>query len=178
VIVGAGHTSPADCVADRWRGWLTGQSGGTLDSSVNYSRDFPQIFSRGASSSRVLGRRRRCNPLCEAFVASPHQRMCDDWRGCPSSSPSQDKGQTPDEVHRSRAPHLARRPTWNSAHYNGPRVDRQVTGLICNSFSVMTVCNPPLWEYSSDNSGTRGHNCPCLGTFDARVPINTPIQCP
>jgi hypothetical protein len=27
--VGAGHTSPADCAADRWRGrlWLTGQSG-------------------------------------------------------------------------------------------------------------------------------------------------------
>jgi hypothetical protein len=54
----------------------------------------------------------------------------------------------PDEVRRSRVPHLAWRPTWNSAHFNRPRVDRQVTGLICNSFSVMTVCNPPLWEYS------------------------------
>jgi hypothetical protein len=41
-------------------------------------------------------------------------------------------------------PHLARRPTWNSAHCNGPRMDKRVTGLICNSFSVMTVCNPPL----------------------------------
>jgi hypothetical protein len=41
-------------------------------------------------------------------------------------------------------PHLAQRPTWNSAHYNGPRVDKHVTGLICNSFSVMTVCNLPL----------------------------------
>jgi hypothetical protein len=58
--------------------------------------------------------------------------------------------QRPDtnEVRRSRVPHLARRPTWNSAHCNGPHVDRQVTGLICNSFYVMTVCNPPLWEYS------------------------------
>jgi hypothetical protein len=84
----------------------------------------------------------------------------------------------PDEVRWSRVPHLAWRPTWNSAHCNGPRVDRQVTSLICNSFSVMTVCNPPLWEYSRDNSGTRGHNRPCLGTFDTRVPINTPVPCP
>jgi hypothetical protein len=29
LTVGAGHTSPADCAVDRWRGrhWLTGQSG-------------------------------------------------------------------------------------------------------------------------------------------------------
>jgi hypothetical protein len=84
----------------------------------------------------------------------------------------------PDEVCWSRVPHLAQRPTWNSVHYNGPRVDRQVTGLIYNSLSVMTVCNPPLWEYSGDNLGTRGHNRPCLGMFDTRVPINTPVQCP
>jgi hypothetical protein len=116
----------------------------------------------------MLGRRRRRNPSREAFIASPHRRTCDDWRGYPSSSPSQDEGQTPDEGRRSRGPHLARRPTWNSAHCNGPCVDRQVTGLICNSFSVMMVCNPPLWEYSRDNPGTRGHNCPCLGMFDAR----------
>jgi hypothetical protein len=41
-------------------------------------------------------------------------------------------------------PHLARRPTRNSVHCNGPRVDKHVMGLICNSFSVMTVCNLPL----------------------------------
>jgi hypothetical protein len=84
----------------------------------------------------------------------------------------------PDEVCWSRVPHLARRPTRNSAHCNGPRVDRQVTGLIYNSFFVMTDSNPPLWEYSGDNPGTRGHNCPCLGTLVTRVPINTLIQCP
>jgi hypothetical protein len=35
------HASPADCATDRWRGcdWLTGQSGGTPDSPVIYSRD-------------------------------------------------------------------------------------------------------------------------------------------
>jgi hypothetical protein len=50
--------------------------------------------------------------------------------------------------------HLARRPTWNSAHCDGPHVDKRVTGLICNRFSVMKVCNLPLWEYSGDNPGT------------------------
>jgi hypothetical protein len=74
--------------------------------------------------------------------------------------------------------HLTRRPTWNLAHSNGPRVGKRVMGLICNSFSVMTGCNLPLWEYSRDNLGTRGHKRPCLGTLAARVPINTPVQCP
>jgi hypothetical protein len=45
--VGAGHASPADCVADRCAGdrWLTGQSGAPPDSPVNYSRT-PPNFSR------------------------------------------------------------------------------------------------------------------------------------
>jgi hypothetical protein len=45
--VGAGHASPADCAADRCAGdrWLTGQSGASPDSLVNYSRT-PLIFSR------------------------------------------------------------------------------------------------------------------------------------
>jgi hypothetical protein len=44
--VGAGHASPADCVADRCASdrWLTGQSGAPPDSPVNYSR-MPLIFS-------------------------------------------------------------------------------------------------------------------------------------
>jgi hypothetical protein len=43
--VGAGHASPADCVADHCAGdrWLTGQSGAPPDSPVNYSRT-PPIF--------------------------------------------------------------------------------------------------------------------------------------
>jgi hypothetical protein len=41
--VGAGHASPADCVADRCAGgrWLTGQSGAPPDSPVNYSHTPP-----------------------------------------------------------------------------------------------------------------------------------------
>jgi hypothetical protein len=45
----------------------------------------------------MLGRRRRRYPSREVFVASLHQRMRDDRRGCPSSSPLQGEGQTPTE---------------------------------------------------------------------------------
>jgi hypothetical protein len=42
-IVGVGHASPADCVADRCAGdrWLTGQSDAPPDSPVNFSRTPP-----------------------------------------------------------------------------------------------------------------------------------------
>jgi hypothetical protein len=50
-------------------------------------------------------------------------------------------------------PHPTWRPTWDSAHCNKPRTKKRVMGPICNSFSIMTVCNPPLWEYSGDNPG-------------------------
>jgi hypothetical protein len=70
------------------------------------------------------------------------------------------------------------RPAWDSAHCNRPRTKKRVTGLICNSFSVMTLCNPSLREYSGDSSGVRGHKRPYIGTLDTRAPINTPVQCP
>jgi hypothetical protein len=52
-------------------------------------------------------------------------------------------------------------------------MERRVTGPICNSFSVVTVCNPPLWEYSGDSPGARGHKRPYNGTLGTRAPINT-----
>jgi hypothetical protein len=47
--VGAGHASPADCVADHCAGgrWLTGQSGAPPDSPVNYSRTPPNSTESG-----------------------------------------------------------------------------------------------------------------------------------
>jgi hypothetical protein len=69
----------------------------------------------------------------------------------PSSSSPQDEG-----LRRSLSiprPHPTWRPTWDSAHYNRPHTEKRVTGPICNGFSVMTVCNPPLWEYSGDSPG-------------------------
>jgi hypothetical protein len=40
-----------------------------------------------------------------------------------------------------------------AAHRDRPRKEKRVTGLICNGSSIITVCNPPLWEYSRDNPG-------------------------
>jgi hypothetical protein len=51
-------------------------------------------------------------------------------------------------------------------------------GLICNSFPVMTVCDPALWEYSGDNPGAWGHKRLYMETLGTRAPINTPVQCP
>jgi hypothetical protein len=46
------------------------------------------------------------------------------------------------------------------------------------AFSIMTVCNLPLGEYSKDTLGTRGHKHPCPRTVGTQVPINTPVQYP
>jgi hypothetical protein len=94
----------------------------------------------------------------------------------PSSSSLQDEG-----LQRSLSitrPHPIWWPTWDSAHCNRPCTEKRVTGPICNSFSVMTICNPPLWEYSGGGLGAQGYKCPYIGTLDTRAPINTPVQCP
>jgi hypothetical protein len=54
-------------------------------------------------------------------------------------------------------------PPCGFVQHEGPRVIRpivtglawplRVTGLICKGASVITVCNPALWEYSGDNLG-------------------------
>jgi hypothetical protein len=54
-------------------------------------------------------------------------------------------------------------PPCGLVHHGGPRVIRpiitgpawpqRVTGLICKGASVITVCNPALWDYSGDNLG-------------------------
>jgi hypothetical protein len=47
--VGAGHVSPANCMADRWASgrWLTGQSSAPPDSLVNYSHTPPNFPESG-----------------------------------------------------------------------------------------------------------------------------------
>jgi hypothetical protein len=67
--VGAGHATPADCVADRCADdrWLTGQSGAPPDSPVNYSRT-PLIFSR----ERPFHRRQHGapdSPVCQTELS-------------------------------------------------------------------------------------------------------------
>jgi hypothetical protein len=69
----------------------------------------------------------------------------------PSSTTRQDEG-----LRRGRSvsrPRPTRRPTWNLAHCNRPRASERITGPIFKGFSVMTVCNPALWEYFGDDLG-------------------------
>jgi hypothetical protein len=79
--VGVGHTSRADCVADRCAGgrWLTGQSGAPPNSPVNYSRTPPTNFQewpvRQSSAWRtghcpVHHRTVRCARLSRVLAAS------------------------------------------------------------------------------------------------------------
>jgi hypothetical protein len=115
------------------------------------------------------------------FAPSLRQPRCTNGRKTtdevhPSSSTLQDEG-----LRRSRPfprPHPTWRPTWDSAHCNRPRTEKCVTGTICNGFSVMIVCNPPLWEYSGDSPGAWGHMRPYIKTLGAQPPINTLVQCP
>jgi hypothetical protein len=94
----------------------------------------------------------------------------------PSSSTLQDEG--PRRRRPVPRPHSTWRPIWDSAHCNRPRTEKCVTSPICNSFSVMTVCNPPLWEYSGDRLSAWGYMRPYIGTLGTQAPINTPVQCP
>jgi hypothetical protein len=90
------------------------------------------------------------------FAPGPSQSRCTNGGETtggfhPSSSTLQDEG-----LRQGRPvprPHPTWRPTWDSAHCNRPRTEKCITGLICNGFSVMTVCNPTLWEYSGDSPG-------------------------
>jgi hypothetical protein len=55
------------------------------------------------------------------------------------------------------------RPSRGVVQHEGPRAiwpivtglawPLRITGLICKGFSVITVCNPALWEYFGDNLG-------------------------
>jgi hypothetical protein len=155
---------------------------GTLDSAPSDQITTAQIESqpgqtREALESSItrctvsmLGRRRRRYPSLQAFVTSLHQQRKDDRR----------KTKAYDEVSPSHVLIRPRGPRGIRPTVIGPRMEKRVMGLICNSFSVMTVCNPPLWKYSGDSPGARGHKHkrPYIGTLDTRALINTPVQCP
>jgi hypothetical protein len=78
-------------VMGRARG--SGDRGGEFKQMIKEWASFEILA--GEKERWLLGRRRRCYPSREAFVALLHQRRRDDRHGCPSSSPLQDEGQTP-----------------------------------------------------------------------------------
>jgi hypothetical protein len=117
-----------------------------LASRYNLSR-----LSREATSARCWGEGE--DATLRSRPSSPRYINGGKMTGAahPSSSSLQDKG-----LRRSLSiprPHPTWRPTWDSAHCNTSRTEKRVTGLICNSFSIMTVYNPPLWEYSGNSPG-------------------------
>jgi hypothetical protein len=100
----------------------------------------------------MLGQRRRRYPSLDAFtnLAAPTEAK---RPAGPTLRPLRCKTKAYDEVAHVPCPRGTRRPTWNLAHCNRPRMAKCITGPICNGFSVMTVCNPTLWEYSGDSLG-------------------------
>jgi hypothetical protein len=93
----------------------------------------------------MLGRRRTCYPSLLYDFACPPRRWShphnapeqaegvDRMEPCvvPFADGLQDKGFV--EVYGSSTSSPPRRPTWDSAHGNGPREDKRVTGRVCKS---------------------------------------------
>jgi hypothetical protein len=125
----------------------------------------------------MLRRRRRRYPSLEAFanLAAPTEAKRSTG---PTLRPLHCKKKGLRQGRPVPRPHPTRRPTWDSAHCNMPRTEKCVTGPTCNGFSIKTVCNPPLWEYSGDSPGARGHMRPYIKTLGVQAPINSPVQCP
>jgi hypothetical protein len=100
----------------------------------------------------MLGRRRRRYPSLDAFasLATPTEtrRLADS-----TLRPMRRGTKASGEVAPSRGvvQHEGPRAIWPIV--TGPTWPRRITGLICKGFSVITVYNPALWEYSEDNLG-------------------------
>jgi hypothetical protein len=135
----------------------------------------------------MLGRRRRRYPLLDAFVASLHQRCQgrrsdEDFgtglRGFPSLFSIARRRQDSDDVCQLHVLIVPGSPCGIRPTVMGPAWISVLRASSVIAFSVMTVCNLPLGEYSEDTLGSRGHKRPCLRTVGTRVPINTPVQYP
>jgi hypothetical protein len=75
-------------------------------------------------------------------------------------------------------PHRVRKPSGIRPTVTGPAGKSVLRASSVIAFSVMTVCNLPLGEYSGDTVGSRGHKRPCLRAVGTRAPINTLVQYP
>jgi hypothetical protein len=98
----------------------------------------------------MLGRRRRRHPSLGAFanLAAPTETT---GRGTLRSIRHRTK--TCVEVIPPCGLVLRGGPRMIRPTVTGPAWPLRVTGLICKGASVITVCNPALWEYSGDNLG-------------------------
>jgi hypothetical protein len=99
----------------------------------------------------VLGRRRRRHPSLDAFasLAAPTEtRLANS-----TLRPMRRRTKAYDEVVPSRGLVQHGGPRAIRPIVTGPAWPLRITGLICKGFSVITVCNPALCEYSGDNLG-------------------------
>jgi hypothetical protein len=100
----------------------------------------------------VLGRRRRRYPSLDAFaslaVPTETRRLA-----ASTLRPIRCKTKAYNEVAPScgLVQREGSRRIWPIV--TGPTRPLRITGPVCEGFSVMTVCNPALWEYSGDDLG-------------------------
>jgi hypothetical protein len=100
----------------------------------------------------MLGRRRRRHPSLDAFadLTEPTEAK----RPAVSTlRPIRCKTKAYDEVAPSRGLVQREGPRRIRPIVAGPARLLRITGPVCEGFSVMTVCNPALWEYSGDDLG-------------------------
>jgi hypothetical protein len=122
----------------------------------------------------AIGQRQRRYPSLQAFVnlAAPTKAK---QSARATLRPLHYKTKAYDEVAPSHVLTQPGGPRGIRPIVTGPVPKECVTGPICSGFSVMTVCNPPLWEYSRDSPGARGHMRPYIETLGTQAPINTPV---
>jgi hypothetical protein len=101
---------------------------------------------------RMLGRRRRRYPSLDAFA---NLAALTETRRLAVSTlhPIRCKTKAYDEVALSRGLIQREGPRRIRPIVTGPARLLRITGPVCEGFSVMTVCNPALWEYSRDDLG-------------------------
>lgn len=87
--------------------------------------------------------------------ASRRRRLDEDRRGPPSSSLLRDEGSV--EVYESHIVTAPGGPCGIRPIVTGPARRSVLRAAFVIAFTVMTVCNLPLWEYSGDKLDTRGH---------------------
>jgi hypothetical protein len=96
----------------------------------------------------MLGRRRRHYPSLDAFasLAAPTEtrRLADSTLRLTHC-----RTKAYDEVAPSRGIVQQEGPRPIRPIVTSPAWPLHITGLICKGFSVITVCNPALWEYST-----------------------------
>jgi hypothetical protein len=125
--------------------------GWTIQDCLAWAFEYISICHK-SGKEMVLGRRRRRYPSLDAFasfaVPTETRRLA-----ASTLRPIRCKTKAYDEVAPSRGLVQREGPRRIQPIVTGPTWPLRITGPVCEGFSVMTVCNPALWEYSGNNLG-------------------------